>query len=239
MAKQKRYRSFGTFEKEGDRVMDFIIKNFNRIFNESSPPGKDLQKTVIKNLKIDHTNVAQIVKDIVKEEELRKELDFICELAFIRLYASFEAFREDLVREIFNKYPESMPTKDDIPISEIVIWKSIGSVKNFIRDRQSKKKSDSIESWVNFLKNEHKINIPDVIISNLKQSRFLRNIIIHSGGKLDSRRVIDAIKLYDGTITANKYMPRKLDLSMHLFIFQLAHNLILLNSMLRDEFRKK
>ncbi len=120
----------------------------------------------------------------------------IFELCFIRLYASFESFMTDLLRELYKKHPKSLPRDKKISVDDILDWKDQKSTRYFIIDSISIENSYDLNVWLKMLKNTFGIKVfrNTKEEENFKLINLMRNMILHSGRKFNSKISRDASK---------------------------------------------
>ena len=121
----------------------------------------------------------------ISERQMRK----LYELGFIALFANFECFMFEMLKELFKKYPSSFSSEKIIKFEDIKDFKKIKDVKDYFIDSLAIEKSYDIETWINFLNQKFGIVVfkkkKDLL--RFKALNSLRNIIMHSGGKTNSK----------------------------------------------------
>jgi hypothetical protein len=144
----------------------------------------------------------------------KDKIDSIYELGFIRLYASFEAFMYEFLKEMYIKYPKSIPIDKKISIGEIIDWKTKKSVNEFIIDHVAIENSYDLQTWERTLNNSFKIEV----FNNKEQKTLFdtlnlcRNMLVHSGSKTNSKVVRDFNNLFPDTHTEESkdhFTPKK------------------------------
>jgi hypothetical protein len=115
--------------------------------------------------------------------------DHIFELGFIALFANFEFFMYDFLKNLFVKYPHSVEKDKNISLEEIFDFKSVKEVKKYCIDVLAIEKSYNIKSWSGYLMNKFGIKV----FKNKKQMDrllmlgALRNVLMHGGGITNSK----------------------------------------------------
>jgi hypothetical protein len=111
------------------------------------------------------------------------------ELGFISLFANFECFMFEFLKDLFKKYPSSFRSEKTIKYEDIKDFEGTTEIKDYFIDSLAIDKSYDIDTWINFLSQRFGIKIfkksKDLIL--LKALNSLRNIILHSGGKTNSK----------------------------------------------------
>lgn len=218
MGRRKKYKSIEDFKKETKKIQDLIgglitvVKVFERLpeFPQLKSKAKEFQKIIDDNpyLKFD-----------------KEKIDNIYELGFIRLFASFEAFMYEYLKELYIRYPESLPKERKIQVSDILDWKTKKSVNDFIVDHIAIENSYDLKTWEKTLKCSFGIEVfKDKEEEKLFNSLNLcRNMIAHSGGKTNSKIVRDFKKIFkDSDEPKGKFEIEKWDI----FDQKLYQNLI-------------
>jgi len=118
-----------------------------------------------------------------------KQINKLNELGFIALFANFECFVFELLKDLFKKYPTSFKSEKIAKFEDIKDFKNIKEVKDFFIDSLAIEKSYDIERWANLLLQKFGIAIfkKKKELSLLLALNSLRNIIMHSGSKTTSK----------------------------------------------------
>lgn len=118
-----------------------------------------------------------------------KQISKLHELGFIALFANFECFMFEMLKELFRKYPSSFQSEKVLKFEDIKDFKKVTEVKNYLIDSVAIEKSQDIESWATFLSQRFGIEIfkTKKDLERMKLLNALRNITLHSGGKTNSR----------------------------------------------------
>lgn len=145
-----------------------------------------------------------------------KKVNSIYELGFIRLYACFEAFMYDYLRELYTIYPSSLPRDKKIEIEYIIDWTTKKSIKEFLIDHVAIENSYDLSMWLRTIENQFGLKIFKT--EEEKKPLFLlnmyRNTLLHSGGQFNSKVVRDASKFIDKKeIKATKSKSSKFEVS--------------------------
>ena len=118
-----------------------------------------------------------------------KQFQKLYELGFIALFANFECFMYEYIKELFNKYPDSLKTEKTLTFDDIKDLDNISEVREHFIDSVAIEKSHSIDIWATFLSQRFGINIfktrDDLTL--FKSLNSLRNLILHSGGKTNTQ----------------------------------------------------
>jgi hypothetical protein len=111
------------------------------------------------------------------------------ELGFIALFANFECFMFEIVKELFKKHPSSFQTEKIVKFEDLKDFKSVKEVKNYFIDSLAIEKSYDIETWIDFLHRRFGLIIfkTNKDLRRFKALNSLRNIILHSGSKTNSK----------------------------------------------------
>ncbi len=121
----------------------------------------------------------------ISEGQMRK----LYELGFIALFANFECFMFEILKDLFKRYPGSFAPEKIIKFEDIKHFKKVKDIKDYFIDSVAIEKSYDIESWTDFLHQKFGLNIfkskKDLI--KLKALNSIRNIILHSGSKTNSK----------------------------------------------------
>ena len=199
MKKSHKYKSITNFRSDVKRIQDLIggiitaIKVFEKL---PEMPILSNKANEFKKLIIDYPYL-----------EFRQEnIDNIFELGFIRVYAGFEAFMYEFLKELYKKYPKSIPLDKKIQISDILDWKTKKSVNDFIIDHVAIENSYDYSTWEKTLKNSFGIEIFED--ENIKESfitlNLCRNMLVHSGGKTNSKVLNDFNRIFNKSRNSNQ-----------------------------------
>lgn len=181
MSSTKSNPSFDNFYESSERIDEFInsilwlsgyVEKLNESFGDS-PPSKFSKK----------------VKEHSFLDSKTSKMDFLFETCFIRKFATFEAFMYEHLKELYSKYPNSIPNDKKISISEILRWRNVESIFEFVIDYMAIENSFDASIWERTLKNSFKIEIFDSKDERdtFNQLNMVRNTILHSGGKTNSK----------------------------------------------------
>jgi hypothetical protein len=167
----------------------------------------------------------------------KEKIDNIYELGFIRLFASFEAFMYEFLKELYIRYPNSLPTDRKIQISDILDWKTKKSVNDFITDHIAIENSFDLKTWERTLKGSFGVSVFD---NDEEEQLFnalnlCRNMIAHSGGKTNSKVVRDFKKIFkESEEPKGKFEIEKWDI----FDEKLYNNLVHISNKIVDRIEK-
>lgn len=214
MSRKKKYRSIDNYLAELTRIKELIsgLVTIANVFKEyhDSPLIKDKAEEFKKilsthsSLEFSHENL----------EFSHEKIGAIYEFGFIRLFASFEAFMCEYLKELYVRYPDSMPTDRKIQVSEILEWKTKKSVHDFIVDHIAIENTYDLLTWEKTLKNSFRIEVfKDKEQKQLfKVLNICRNMLAHSGGKTNSRVLRDFKKIFqDSDKSKGTFKIQKLD----------------------------
>lgn len=218
MGRKKKYKSIEDYKKETQKIRDLIgglitiVKVFEKLpeFPQLKSKAKAFEK---------------IMDDYPQLKFDKEKIDNIYELGFIRLFASFEAFMYEYLKELYIRYPDSLPTDRKIQVSDILDWKTKKSVNDFIVDHIAIENSYDLKTWERTLKGSFGIEVfenkeEEKVFNSLN---LCRNMIAHSGGKTNSKIVRDFKKIFkDSDEPKGKFEIEKWDI----FDKKLFHNLI-------------
>lgn len=145
---------------------------------------------------------------IPKSLKLEKEdEEYIYELGFIALFANYEAFAHQLIKELLRKYPKCLTGSDKtIKVGEIFSTGSVRIIKEHIIDNIAIEKSAQIEVWSKYL--EDRFNIKAMpskkFYERLCILNELRNIFVHSGGFTTTIFITKMKKYFKADILLNQ-----------------------------------
>ncbi len=132
-----------------------------------------------------------------------KEQENLLEHLFIAQIANLEFFMYEIIYELISKNSKSISSEKIIKISDIIDCKSIAEVKKYIFDIIALEKSINIHTWAHYLKENHKINVfndaadfrKSPCYKLLSFCSYIRNILLHSGGMVNTKFKSDLEKL--------------------------------------------
>lgn len=150
-------------------------------------------------------NLKKNKKTYRRFEKGLKNQEKIYEYLLISQIANFEFFMYDLVSELISKNPKSMSSEKLVSYNEIYSLKSINGVRTYLIDRVAIEKSNNILIWAKYLNDIHNIQIfhdkkkieDSYIFKLISFFSYLRNILLHAGGKVNTKFIIDLRKLSD------------------------------------------
>lgn len=121
----------------------------------------------------------------ISDDQIKKTY----ELGFIALFANFECFMFEFLKELLNKYPSSFKSEKILKFDDIKDFEKISEIKEYLIDAYAIEKSYEIETWTNFLMQKFKIKVFKSAkdLSRFKALNSLRNIILHSGSRTNSK----------------------------------------------------
>lgn len=118
-----------------------------------------------------------------------KQMIKLYELGFIALFANFECFMFEFLKDLFIKYPESFITEKIFKFDDIQHLEKIDEIKNFLVDMIAIDKSYELDKWLDFIFQKYEIKLfsDKKALTRFKALNALRNIMLHSGGKTNSK----------------------------------------------------
>lgn len=121
----------------------------------------------------------------VSEDQIKK----LYELGYVALFANFECFQCELLKDLFKKYPTSFRSEKTIRFEDIKDFENIKEIKDYFVDSLAIDKSYDIEMWVKFLEQKFSIKVfkSKKELSNFRMLNSLRNIILHSGSRTNAK----------------------------------------------------
>lgn len=120
----------------------------------------------------------------------------IFESGFIGLFANFEYFMYEFLRELYSKYPKAIPTEKTIKAEDVLQFKNYKSVRKFLIDSIAIENSYDLETWNNTSQRLFNIKpISDDVKVRLTIMNSMRNLFLHSGGHWNSKAFKDSRKI--------------------------------------------
>lgn len=118
-----------------------------------------------------------------------KQTSKLFELGFVALFANFECFMFEILKELFKKYPTSFRSEKIVKYEDLKDFSNIAEIKEYFIDSVAIEKSYDIEAWAEFLLKRFHIKVftSKKDLERIRALNALRNIILHSGGKTNSR----------------------------------------------------
>ncbi len=195
------YQSLEIYAKMKFTSIDNLLKEINKTQKMISGilVVIEMYKTIIdpnNDLK-DDERVKQFAEYLDFSEE---RIEAIYELGFIRLFAAFESFMYDYLKELYLLYPNSLPSDRKIDIGSLWSLHTQADVREFIVDQIAIEHSYEINVWENTLKNTFGIET----FKDKDQKKGLltlnlyRNMSMHAGGKFNSKTFRDIRKIVFG-----------------------------------------
>jgi hypothetical protein len=133
----------------------------------------------------------------------------IFELGFIGLFANFEHFMYEFLRELYTKQPKAIPLEKTIKAEDLLQFRNYKSVKDYLIDTIAIENSYDLDTWNNTTQKLFNIKpISDDIKVRLMIMNSMRNMFLHSGGHWNSKiykdlkKIEKAINSLDKTIVA-------------------------------------
>lgn len=198
MGRKRKYSSIIQFKKEIEYTEN-LISGLIITINSLKGISEIRSFTKLKNSLEDH-------KKYVKFD--RERIESIYELGYIRLFASFECFMYEFLKELYIKFPNALPKDRKIEIEYILEWPTKNSIKDFIIDHISIQNSYDFPSWEKTLEKSFNIKVfeDDVESDGFFYFNLYRNMLAHSGGKINSKVAIDFAK----KLGLTKSLPSKI-----------------------------
>jgi hypothetical protein len=120
----------------------------------------------------------------------------IFELGFIALFANFEHFMYEFLKELYTKQPKAIPPEKTIKAGDLMEFKSYRNVRDYLIDTIAIENSYDIETWNNTSQKLFNIKpIPDEIRVRIMIMNSMRNMFLHSGGHWNSKIYKDKRKI--------------------------------------------
>jgi hypothetical protein len=122
-------------------------------------------------------------------EVSEKQIEKLYELGFVAFFANFECFMFEFLKELFRKYPSSFKSEKIVRFEDIKGFENVSDIKDYFIDSYAIEKSYDIETWTNFLAQKFDIKIfkNKKDLQRFKALNSLRNLILHSGSKTNSK----------------------------------------------------
>ena len=147
--------------------------------------GLSYDKDFPSEFHISHQKVAKLIGEETEMYTHRENIPiFFREMILVYSVIVFEEFVSKILESLFLKKPETLKTEKTIAYEELVQFKDLNEVINFV----SKKEVDSIISMGideigNYLKNRFKLDLTkETDWSQFREKFFRRNIIVHNYG---------------------------------------------------------
>ncbi len=158
-----------------------------------------------------------------------KQLKKLFELGFVALFANFECFMFELLKELFKKYPTSFQSEKVLKFEDIKNFGNIDEVKDYIIDSVAVEKSYDIETWETLLSQRFKIKVfkSKKYLERIRALNALRNIILHSGSKTTSRFSKEMSKLLKTPVPIGE--PFNLDMKKYFEVLHTTFSLLIRN----------
>jgi len=142
MGRKKKFKSLIELKENTKKLEDLLtgLITFIAFFKRytSDPKFIEFLESIIKG------GVEKITFDDKKTNQ-------VYELCFIKLYATFEAFMADFLRELYEKFPDSLPRDKKITVDDILDWKTQKSTRAFIIDHIAIENSYDLQVWTRTL----------------------------------------------------------------------------------------
>lgn len=209
----KRFKSVKVFNDELNKTIELI----QGILISSATLEK-----VILSRQLTKENIAHEVglKSTALLDFTEEKENDIYELGFIRVFAVFESFMYDLLIEIYKKYPNSIPYERKIEVSEIINFNSKKSVIDFVIDQIAVENSYDVNIWEKTLNKSFNIYPfkDQEEKKNFMVLNVIRNMVLHSGRKMNSKAFKDTIKhminFTKENVNQEKFVVEKFDVPM-------------------------
>lgn len=169
------------------------LENFKQQIEETYDLINTLEAQIIATNELLEFTGAKKSLDYPKFEKLLNVTDSqskkLYELGFISFFANFECFMFEFLKDLFKKYPSSFHSEKTIKYDDIKDFENTKEIKDYFIDSLAIDKSYDIDTWNNFLSQKFGIKIfkKSKDLAFLKALNSLRNIILHSGSKTNSK----------------------------------------------------
>lgn len=124
------------------------------------------------------------------EKTIQKSMEgipVVFKMGFIAMYANWEYFMFDALKEIISNYPKCLNSENSIKIHEIEGVSSIDELNMYISDKFATEYSYTIDAFCGFLSKKVRLK---VLLSEekelLEMMGLIRNAYLHSGSKVNS-----------------------------------------------------
>lgn len=135
-----------------------------------------------------------------------EQLNQLFEMGFINLFANFESFSFTFTKELLKKYPYRLKSEKVIKFEEIVDFKTCREIKDYFIDSLAIQKTYNLNEWLEYMEKVHEINIfkkKEELDSFMLLNSF-RNVLLHSGGKTNSKFRVEMKKFIKSTVPLNQ-----------------------------------
>jgi hypothetical protein len=134
----------------------------------------------------------------------------IFEVGFIALFANFEYFMYEFLKELYLKQPLAIPNDKTVKSEDILQFSNFKSVKEFIIDSVAIENSYDLEVWNNTVSKLFNIKpISDEVKVKIMIMNSVRNMFLHSGGHWNSKVYKDSKKI-ERALNATKTPSEKI-----------------------------
>lgn len=184
-----------------------IVKTLHVIFHlagNATIAETLLMKDQLKELTLDEETKKSISDFTLKDQDVK----YFFQIGYLALFSNFEFFMFDFLREFFLKFPKSLPKKTYINFEELSTLTSVKQIKEYIADKAAIDLSYSFEQWAQFINENCKISVfkTKSELDDMRSLNELRNAIMHSGGRVNSRfrnHIIKNLKVKSKSIKLN------------------------------------
>ena len=134
-------------------------------------------------------------------------------VGFIALYSNFENFRYQLLLELFNRYPNAVQHDAEIKLVDILDFKSLAAVRTHYLDRLAIARSQDNTEWIALLDKLYGIKVltDPKKMKALQIMNAIRNVYMHSGGRVTSRFRDEMKSVIDTRPKHNSSVAKKTD----------------------------
>ncbi|MDP3051923.1 MAG: hypothetical protein Q8N42_00250 [bacterium] len=114
---------------------------------------------------------------------------YLFELGFIALFANFEFFMSNFLKELFLKFPSSLKSEKILRLEEINDFEDIKEIKEYLADLVAIEKSYDIKSWLDCLNKKFNIKVfkTKKHLQRFLMLNSLRNAYMHAGSITNSK----------------------------------------------------
>jgi len=126
-------------------------------------------------------------KKLLEFDDSRKA--YLFELGFIALFANFEFFMSNFLKELFLKFPSSLKSEKILRLEEIDDFEDIKEIKEYLADSVAIEKSYDVKSWLDCLNKKFNIKVfkTKKHLQRFLMLNSLRNAYMHAGGITNSK----------------------------------------------------
>ncbi|MCX6764357.1 MAG: hypothetical protein NTU58_01480 [Candidatus Nealsonbacteria bacterium] len=158
-----------------------------------------------------------------------KQIAKLHELGFVALFANFECFMFEFLKDLFRRHTHSFQSDKIAKFEDIKDFKTVKEVKEYFIDSFAIEKSYDIETWTSFLNQRFGIiifkNRKDLL--RFKALNSIRNLILHSGSKTNVKFRNEMRNLLKTPVPIGK--PFKLDMKRYFVVLHSCLQILIKN----------